>query len=124
MSVEADINAFAFGHESAYILGTKAIAHSAQTLDTLLALQPLNRLLDDRVDAFGAVVLEPSRQRETFWSVHGDCVALERIWNDCEVAIGSKLVSNELNIADLISDHIRNDQDGVCRGLFWFCNVG
>lgn len=73
----------------------------------------------------GRVVLDPVHNLEALRPVQGNRVTLKQVGQQDEIAVGGKLISNELCVDKLVTDDIGKDEDGILCGLVrWVGEVG
>jgi len=100
-----------------HILCAKAIPGRADPLDAVLFLERLEYLLDNGVNDLKRLVGAPLVHVEVRRAVQRDGVPVEKIGHDDEVAVGGKLVGDELGVDKAAADDVGEDEDGVFGGF-------
>mgnify|MGYP005989322757 CR=1 FL=1 len=95
------------------VLATIAVADTANALDAEVVAQLSNDLVNDGLCVLGHVVLDPVHDLEALGAVQWHGVTLEQIWDDGEVAGSGKLVGEELNVGECVTQDIAEDEDGI-----------
>ncbi len=98
-------------------LGPEAVSYSTNLCDSVLLLQCLDAVHHDRVNsslgmrvlAVGAL-LEPLHEIEFLRAVEGDGIAIEHVEEQGQIAIGGKLIGDELAVLPNAND-VRDEQD-------------
>lgn len=100
MSKISNIKTLFLGQKSNNIFSTKAVSHSSNLLISL-ALQELDRFLDDRINLCSgmwvlsiASLFNPLHDIETFGTIKRKWVAVENIGDDGVVAVGCELIGH------------------------------
>jgi hypothetical protein len=85
--------------EPADVFATEAVSDATDLLAAERAAHLLEHRLDDGINIGRKVVLEPGHDVEVIRVVHLNWIALEEIRHDDEVAIGSELVGDAVDIS-------------------------
>ena len=135
----ADFDAFPFGAETCYIFRAKAVPDASNLLHAHAGFHPLDDGFDDGVDlawsvafALWAAFLQPGHEVKAFRAVERDGIAFEEVGDDDKVAISSEVVGDavrdrvsdlngleidnsslQLHVYELVSDDVREDEDGI-----------
>lgn len=92
------------------ILGSEAVAYSANSFAPQLLPHLHQRCFDDGVNRGGLVTFEPLHEIKVLSFVQWHRITVENIGHHDEVAICCKLVGDELSVDEAVTDHVRKPE--------------
>ncbi|KAI7288174.1 hypothetical protein KC345_g251 [Hortaea werneckii] len=120
----ANVDTLALRTKAGDVLGAEAVSYGTDLLDAHRALHLLDDGFHDGVHlawtvalALRAALAQPCHEVKAFGLVQRDRVTFKQVRHHDKVAIGGELVCNELGVDELVAYDVRQNQNGVLRGL-------